>query len=548
MNLIFLTKTLDETQIGELLSKYYEYLVEKSFVGNIFRTIGYTILNLLYHIAKMSYEFFDSVAGLNLFFKYSQIDNIYKKILLLTGSIITIYIIIVALKSIIDMKLNKDIIKNAIISSVLIAMLPFVMTKGAELVTASLIYIKDFNSSDIKEELKKSNRLADVAGELEKQQQEESIVDNVYRNIFIDVRENIIEKDFDSTKIKEIKGNSVPVNKLNRLKINEMMLDENDNPIHEVLQYRLIDENIGVQKITDNGWLVPSFKIEGYYRWKFNFIYGVSYLILLLFVFLKSSFTIAKLIFELGLNKIVAPLILATDVESGERRKTVIREIGIAYATIVATYISIHIYSVFLNWINSLSNTNGFLKILLIAGATTGVLKGSSLIEKSFGVQTNSAGRGILGGLRDSVFFANQTKSLFSSKRSNNVSEQNDNTSKASQTTNPSNEEFGNKRDNSNHDLNGYRNGNKNDSKNNNYTDKSNSLDNQNNQNNFSNGSGSGDLNSFRNGNNNGSKSDVWNELKSNNGNDSKNDYFKDKNLDSNNKKDIWEDLRNNKK
>lgn len=547
MNLIFLLKNLDEKQIGELLSKYYEYLVEKSFVGNIFRTIGYTILKLLYHIAKMSYEFFDSIAGLNLFFKFSQINNIYDKILLLTGSITTIYIIIVSLKSIIDMKLNKDIIKNAIISAVLIAMLPFIMTKGAELVTASITYIKDFNSSDIKQELKNSNHLADVAGELT--QTEESIVDNVYRNIFIDVRENIIDKDFDSEKIKEIKGNSVPVNKLNRLKINEMMLDENDNPIHEVLQYRLIDENIGVQKITDNGWLVPSFKIEGYYRWKFNFIYGVSYLILLLFVFLKSSFTIAKLIFELGLNKIVAPLILATDVESGERRKTVIREIGIAYATIVATYISIHIYSVFLNWINSLSNTNVFLKILLIAGATTGVLKGSSLVEKSFGIQTNSSGRGLLGGLRDSVFFANQTKSLFSSKRSNSTNEQNDNTNKDNKTTNSLNEEFGNKRDNSNQDLNGFRNGNNNGSKNNNYTDKSNSLDNQNNQNNFSNGSGSGDLNGFRNGNNAESKSDVWNELKSNNGNDSKNDYFKDKGLDSSsNKKDIWEDLRNNKK
>lgn len=540
MNLVILLRGFTESEIADLLYKYFEYLNERSFIIDIFRTIGFWILKGLYYVTSLAYEFFDSIVGLNYFFKFDAINRIYSKIALVTGSIIVLYIVIASIKSILSMKLNKDIIKNAIISAILIASLPFAMIKASELTVAGLNLIKNFTSSDI------SNN--PEAWKLEgykenSQKSKETIVDNVFKNMFIDIKENLIDKDFKD--IKKIEGNSLRIDDLKRIKINSILLKDRV-PIHKVLEYRLVGYDKEIEKITENGSLVPSFRVEGYYRWKFNFMYGVLFMILLLIVFLKSGITISKLIYELGYNKIVAPLVLSTDVETGEKRKVIIREIGICYMTIVVTYISVQIYSQFLIFVNSVDfSLNSVQKIFIVAGATAGVFKGSSLIEKAFGIQSSHSSTSLSSWLYTLSHLKNLTSSHSQNKSnqnnsSENSNERNNNTGTSSDNTN---EQFTNKLDqnksNSNQDLNNYRNGTN--EKNNN----SNNSDISDINNYRPNGTNTEDINNYRNsdsGRENFSEdSNIWEKIKENRSEDFKNDYYKDKDID--NKNDFWNNL-----
>ena len=539
MNLIFLLRSFTETEIADILYKYFEYLTERSFIIDIFRWIGFSILKGLYYITSLAYEFFDSIAGINYFFKFDSINRIYSKVALVTGSIIVLYIIIASIKSILSMKLNKDIIKNAIISAVLIASLPFAMTKASELTVAGLNFIKSFNSSDITN-LPDSWKLGGYKENAQKNK--ETIVDNVFKNMFTDIKENLVDKDFKD--IKKIEGNSLHIDDLKRIKINSMLLKDRV-PIHKVLEYRLVGYDKEIEKITENGSLVPSFRVEGYYRWKFNFIYGVVFMILLLIVYLKSGFTISKLIYELGYNKIVAPLVLSTDVETGEKRKVIIREIGICYMTIVVTYISIHIYSQFLIFVNSIdASINSVQKIFIIAGATAGVFKGSSLIEKAFGIQSSHSSTSLSSWLYTLSHLKNLTSSHSDNKSNqNNTNENNNERNNNTGTDNNTNEQFTNKLDqnNSNQDINSYRNG---------TNERNNNTGTDNNTPGFEfdvkGGTNTEDINSYRNNNNNNGEnftenSNVWEEIKENRSENLKNDYYKDKNI--NDKNDFWDKI-----
>lgn len=539
MNLIFLLRSFTETEIADILYKYFEYLTERSFIIDIFRWIGFSILKGLYYITSLAYEFFDSIAGINYFFKFDSINRIYSKVALVTGSIIVLYIIIASIKSILSMKLNKDIIKNAIISAVLIASLPFAMTKASELTVAGLNFIKSFNSSDITN-LPDSWKLGGYKENAQKSK--ETIVDNVFKNMFTDIKENLVDKDFKD--IKKIEGNSLHIDDLKRIKINSMLLKDRV-PIHKVLEYRLVGYDKEIEKITENGSLVPSFRVEGYYRWKFNFIYGVVFMILLLIVYLKSGFTISKLIYELGYNKIVSPLVLSTDVETGEKRKVIIREIGICYMTIVVTYISIHIYSQFLIFVNSIdASINSVQKIFIIAGATAGVFKGSSLIEKAFGIQSCHSSTSLSSWLYTLSHLKNLTSSHSDNKSNqNNTNENNNERNNNTGTDNNTNEQFTNKLDqnNSNQDINSYRNG---------TNERNNNTGTDNNTPGFEfdvkGGTNTEDINSYRNNNNNNGEnftenSNVWEEIKENRSENLKNDYYKDKNI--NDKNDFWDKI-----
>lgn len=555
MNLVFLTRSFTETEIADLLYKYFEYLGERNFIVDIFRTIGFWILKGLYYITQLAYEFFDSIAGLNYFFKIDAINNIYSKVALVTGSIIILYVVITSIKSIISMKLNKEILKNAVISAVLIASLPFAMTKAGELTIAGINFIKSWSvSSLIAENPGKAWQLGGY--EEYKKKKQETMVDKVFKNMFIDVKENLVDKDFKD--IEKVEGNSLHIDDLKRIKINSMMLKDRE-PIHKVLEYRLAGYGKEIEKISANGKFVPSFRVEGYYRWKFNFIYGVVFMVLLLIVFIKSGFTISKLIYELGLNKIISPLILSTDVETGEKRKIVIREIGICYMTIIVTYIAVHIYSEFISFMNSIDiSINSIQKIFLVAGATAGIFKGSNFVEKAFGIQSTHSSS-----LSSWIYTFSAMKNLASSHSSNrnnsnsennnsNNNSSNNNNESNNNSTNATNEQFSNKNSNANQDLNNYRNS----------SNASNSDDINGYRNSaFSNKSNYDDINNYTNKNdvdfdanisyNSGesdnfseNKKDVWEEMKENKENhseDYKNDYYKDKNLDN---KDFWDNFK----
>lgn len=367
--------TLTKEEIGKILIDYTDNLLHfRNVWFEWLRSLGFSILKLIYSIGKIGYDAFDSIFGVFKFYEFTNINTIYNNFLLIIGSVLTISLIISVLKSLITAKPNPEIFKNTFISMLILSSLPLVMFKAGEITDTTISVMRKMNKGN------------------------ESILDELYKNIFIDVKEKLVDTNFEKPDLST--SNSLTVDEVKRIRINELMLKDR-KPIHEVLEYELLNEKGEIGEVKDNGYFVMRHEIRGYYRWKFDFIQGTILLVLATVFFVKSSLTLGKLIFELGYNKLGGAFIIATDIETGQRTKTVIREMAMLYISIVSLYLTVIIFKEFMLFINSLTELGKISKFFIMAGGFVAMLKGNSLLEKAFGVQ---APIGNLGSAMSSMF------------------------------------------------------------------------------------------------------------------------------------------------
>lgn len=351
---------LTEPQIGSILNQFKEYLQLRTFPTDMFRSFLYGFLKFFYKIAKMCFDFFESFGGVVKFFQFNGLKNISDKLLISVGAMIVLSILISVIKSLINNKINKEMVRNAILSMIIIFSMPLLMAKGLELSTA---FVQSINQT----------------------KNEQNLVDSAYRDCFIDVKNNIVKKNFKDVDL--TKTNNLKVEKINDIQINEVMLNKEKEPIHQVLGYGIMDETNQIRELDKNGGIFGSLDLltVGYYRWKIDYLYGTLMLLALAYFYLRNCLTLVKLGYDLAYNKIIGSFIIATDVETGEKRKIVLKEIAISYLTICSLYIAVLIFTELLKYIR-VFNLQPFQRVLIAIGGIIAMNKGNNLIEKAFGV------------------------------------------------------------------------------------------------------------------------------------------------------------------
>ncbi|OTZ94842.1 hypothetical protein BK774_29425, partial [Bacillus thuringiensis] len=124
---------------------------------------------------------------------------------------------------------------------------------------------------------------------------------------------------------------------------------------------------------------------SGYIRYPMNFWINFFSLLSLGVAYLFTLFVFVMTIFELGMKKIVAPLVFVTDLETGEKTKMVLKDIGSAFLTFAFTGLSLRFYSIAVNYLGD-AKLNPVLYVVAMICLTIALIKGSESIMKYFGV------------------------------------------------------------------------------------------------------------------------------------------------------------------
>ncbi|MGG0740409.1 pLS20_p028 family conjugation system transmembrane protein [Niallia taxi] len=157
----------------------------------------------------------------------------------------------------------------------------------------------------------------------------------------------------------------------------------------EALKYTLTSDASGEYQALeiDDGWL--SFFSDnfdtGYFRFPAKFLPMFVGLTALGFAYFFTIFIFATTIIEIGIKRIVALFIFATDLESGQRTKQVVMDICNAFMLIGFTGLMFRFYTIFLTFLGS-SDVNIFIYLVSIVSATFILIKGSNTIMKYFGI------------------------------------------------------------------------------------------------------------------------------------------------------------------
>lgn len=166
-------------------------------------------------------------------------------------------------------------------------------------------------------------------------------------------------------------------------------IQADDEESLDSLKYTLTTDASGEYQALeiDDGWL--SFFSDnfdtGYFRFPAKFLPMFVGLTALGFAYFFTIFVFATTIIEIGIKRIVALFVFATDLESGQRTKQVVMDICNAFMLIGFTGLMFRFYTIFLTFLGS-SDVNIFIYLVAIVSATFILIKGSNTIMKYFGI------------------------------------------------------------------------------------------------------------------------------------------------------------------
>ncbi|MBC1604475.1 hypothetical protein HCJ39_07090 [Listeria rocourtiae] len=149
------------------------------------------------------------------------------------------------------------------------------------------------------------------------------------------------------------------------------------------------------KKALDKGWMTWD---EHYYRYIWHPFLIIIELCVMALVLFFTSFKTARLIFELGYNRIIAYFYAFTDIEDGQRIKKIVKNIFNLFITIVLIALIIRCYFFFTEAL-ALADIPALPRIILLIAAGWAVMDGPWIIQALTGVDggLNSVGQNIMG-------------------------------------------------------------------------------------------------------------------------------------------------------
>ncbi len=124
---------------------------------------------------------------------------------------------------------------------------------------------------------------------------------------------------------------------------------------------------------------------SGYKRYPMQFFTIFWSLLALGVAYLFTLFVFVITIFELVMKKLVAPFVMVTDIDSGQKTKMMIQDIGRGFLTIAFTGLSLRFFTISVNFVSN-KDLNPVLYVVVLVCLTIALIKGSNTILKYFGV------------------------------------------------------------------------------------------------------------------------------------------------------------------
>lgn len=358
-------------EMTKLLIKFSEYLDFNGVIQDVLQYFKYVILKGLYFLAEAGYKSYKAIFELNTYFDSEKVNFIYKIVLPITLGILFLSLIYIGYRMLLQKKDDRvGFVSNLILAGCLILILPTSLIMMNTLSKLSFNMINTFNTNGkSKQELYEFNKKIKTEDGKEFAL-EVTPIDNIYKSLFIDMQRVNDEKFKKEVNLKN--PNDLTVAELNRINPTRIIKDNN-----EILDFRLNGNK--AEKV--NYTLIGN---PGYYSWHFLFWQGVGYLLIIAYVYILVGIKQAGVIFNLAVLKIISPLILASDLHSGERVKAVIKEVLNSYIMIIGMHFLVTLYSFYMIWISNLE-ISFYIKLMLLVGGAVAVV-GAGIYERILGV------------------------------------------------------------------------------------------------------------------------------------------------------------------
>ena len=352
---------MSNEQIINALIKNGKYLIEKDFLEEyLLRPLLYRLLKIAKAIADTFYNIFTKALSFNLFFNSAGINNAYDKLKILVAILMGLSIIFILYS--IQFKGDEkkpNVLSNFLMSIALIVMIPTVMSTMLEITNASMKALDSLNITNS----------SDNSGYM---------IDNVYRNLFVDITPYNQNNFY--TNITPNGSHGLSSDELNRLNMSEYV----DSP-KSVLKHKLQGKDLMPMP---KGNFFSMYKVGYYYRWYIDFLPGIIFLLIIAYTFFRMTIKVAKIMYELGINKIFLMVVVPLDLSSGKRTKLVLKEIMNGFFGLIGCYGLGLTFSAFSSFVISL-DVNFWLKIAFMIGAGLVTVKGSQAFEKVLGIDTH---------------------------------------------------------------------------------------------------------------------------------------------------------------
>jgi len=396
--------------IGEIFRKHDKYLSLRTLIKDVFRVMWWWLIKLVYILVSGLESLLESVLTFYGFIEQLKEHNFYTNLLsIVIASLTAATLAWIGLKMILNHG-NPPRIKsvgiNLAISFLMIIGLPTMMAWGQEFV--EIVWSTDPSSEETQISL-------------------QVVKDNVYdMRIPFDVEGNAEEKieslnrflDPEQTQPSERNG----INERETLDMIEELeyfpIDEvadifpgskDDNILLRSKVTTVLDENgdytLEAQEVDGPGFIagligvVEDLVDTGYYRYHWNGWRIILTLLALGLAFLFVLFSMAKIYIELGFKLFLAPIVFATDLETGQKTKKVFSDLIISFLTLAFEMISFRMFTVFFSFIGEFSD-NFFLYIVGLVAGVIVLMEGSKTLLRWFGVDTGlQEGRGMFGTL-----------------------------------------------------------------------------------------------------------------------------------------------------
>lgn len=363
-----------EEKALQFLLRYSEWIKDAGFLNSLWHSFVMSVIRVSYQVAKFSEGIVDEIFKITGFLEEGTIGTIYSSMRILASSVLAVTIIYLLYKYIFDDQVNlKGSILRTVIFLSLIIHLPGLMNSGMEVTKAMFDSSKDLYSegaslsySIVRNNTIDLNYLSRNGFEL---------LDDPDGNT---QKMNLSEAGFLNTDLSQI---ILPSD------INEMKKNAANEENTESLSYRLQSSDDGKLKAEK----IKNGRFSAFDNGKFRFKADVPAILISLWtmtiVYLLSSFTIGVAIVELVFARILFPILAAMDIESGQKVKRILEDIGNTFCTIMLTGLTMSIFSAYFSYLSTL-NLNILAYVILCFVGMTMVISGPKTFGKYLGIDT----------------------------------------------------------------------------------------------------------------------------------------------------------------
>lgn len=350
--------------ILQILTNYTPFFKIGNVISDFLRWILWALVSILCNLSDGVEKIVNKIYSLNNFFNKSEIQQIIDKFKPALWVVLTISVLYIGYKLVIDREFKGErIFQNFILSFMVILALPAFMVQMNK-ITSSAINVAN-EGIKVEEQTTTARSI---------------IKDNIYDLKYLEKQGFKLNGDLNDSKTKtnNLNPENILIININST-IDRGFLDK------EVFKKKIeIDEN-GKEQVVDLEKSFFGFIEEQYYRFNFNFLTMIIMLICLIVTFVLTSIKIARIIIELGFKKVFAMMLAFGDISSGQKLKTVLKDILSSFGIIFATSILLKLYMVSTTWINTI-DANILVKIIFIIASSLMVIDGPNIIERVLGI------------------------------------------------------------------------------------------------------------------------------------------------------------------